>query len=474
LSAAIEEARAEQFGLFTYEIIDGSAIEITDYPETESGHVDIPELIDGLPVTTIGDRAFDRCAQLTSITLPATVTSINIRAFASCTGISSVTIPEGVTVLGFQSFYRCAALSGISLPTSLTTIGRNAFYGCEGLGEIVLPQGLSTIGENAFSRCVALSSVTIPASVTEIGVLAFSFGRDLGSILVEAGNQDFVSVDGVLFNADQTSLIQHPPNRAGTYVIPDSVTQIASAAFSNCGGLTSVTIPDGISKIDQFTFHSCKALTGIRLPESVTTIYDGAFFACSGLSTVTFPEAVGVLNSRAFAYCDNLTRAQFMGSAHWFSDLAFLGTAPDFAIYYLKGAYGFTSSTWKDYPSVEIDTDVHPAASWLMSHDFPFDADLDQEPQRNGVSLLMAYALNLDPRLSLVRQMPVAVLGSETLSMSFHGVSPGITYVVESSEDLKTWSANGVSLSNPDPGNRRTASIGREAASRYLRLRVEN
>jgi hypothetical protein len=55
-------------------------------------------------------------------------------------------------------------------------------------------------------------------------------------------------------------------------------------------------------------------------------------------------------------------------------------------------------------------TDVYAAASWLMSHGFPYDADLDQDPDRYGVSLLFAYGLDLDPHLDPTSRMPSAML----------------------------------------------------------------
>jgi len=63
---------------------------------------------------------------------------------------------------------------------------------------------------------------------------------------VEALNSFYSSVDGVLFNKSQTTLIQYPGGKAGAYIIPGSVTSIG-IAFSRCTNLTSVTIPSSVT-----------------------------------------------------------------------------------------------------------------------------------------------------------------------------------------------------------------------------------
>ena len=68
--------RAEVFGLFTYRVVGGTTIEITDYPDNATGPLEIPAQIDGKPVTSIGGKAFAYCTGLTSVTIPNSVTSI--------------------------------------------------------------------------------------------------------------------------------------------------------------------------------------------------------------------------------------------------------------------------------------------------------------------------------------------------------------------------------------------------------------
>ena len=90
---------------------------------------------------------------------------------------------------------------------SVTSIGYNAFSGCSGLTSVTIPNSVTSIGGFAFSGCSDLTSVTIPNSVTSIGDFAFLSCSGLTSINVASGNTHYSSIDGVLYNYVQDTLI---------------------------------------------------------------------------------------------------------------------------------------------------------------------------------------------------------------------------------------------------------------------------
>ncbi len=242
-------------------------------------------------VTNIGKFAFAYCSVLTGIDIPAGVTSIGEYTFVSCRSLTSVTIPDSVTSIGEWAFASCISLTSVTIPDSVTSIGGSAFDGCKMLTEVLIPNGVKTIGEWAFGGCIGLTSVTIPESVTSIGTGIFGDCTGLTCVEVSENNNDYISVDGVLFNKSKTSLICYPGGKSGEYAISDGVTSIIDYAFCACSGLTSVTIP-----------------------ESVTSIGERAFYGCSSLTSVTILSKTATFGSDVFNNCDNVTIYGYTGS----------------------------------------------------------------------------------------------------------------------------------------------------------------
>ena len=61
---------------------------------------------------------------------------------------------------------------------------------------------------------------------------------------------------------------------------------------------------------------------------------------------------------------------------------------------------------------------------------------MDEDRNGDGVKLLMAYALDLDPNRNLQNAMPSAELHSNLLSLAFRGTTPRISYIVGASDGL--------------------------------------
>jgi len=243
---------------FTYTTNNGAIAitKLTCYGDTVAAN--IPLLINGLPVTSIGGF---NCAALLSVTIPITVTNIDGYAFY------------------------LSSLHNITIPNSVISIGDGAFEGCY------------------------LTDVTIPASVTSLGVEVFGSCERLSTITVDPSNPAYSSVGGVLFDKNQNILIQYPMlfNLDNSYIIPPNVTSIEDYAFDNCTRLNGVTLPNSAISIGEWAFNYCTSLTSITIPNSVTSIGGYAFESCTSLTNVTIGSSVTSIGTNAFSNCSKLT-----------------------------------------------------------------------------------------------------------------------------------------------------------------------
>ena len=124
-------------------------------------------------------------------------------------------------------------------------------------------------------------------------------------------------------------------------VIPESITSVASTAFSGCTNIQSATIPtwcigsiskdklkavvlNGGTSIRDYAFQYCRSLTSIEIPASVTSIGNSAFYGCSSLTSVTFAEnsQLTIIGDEAFLYCDSLTSIDIPTSVTSIGDFA--------------------------------------------------------------------------------------------------------------------------------------------------------
>ena len=277
-------------------------------------------------VTSIGRSAFSGCSSLTSITIPDGVTGIGEYAFNDCTSLTSITIPDSVTWIDGSAFSGCSSLTSITIPDGVTYISDDAFNGCTSLKSITISDSVTSIGWDAFRDCTSLKSIMIPNSVTSIGSGAFNGCSSLTEIKVASENSNYVSVNGVLYNKDKTTIICYPAGKKGNnYKIPDGVTSIRGYAFYGCSSLTSITIPDSVTEIGDSAFVDCTSLTSITIPESVTEIGWRAFSGCTSLKSITIPDGVTSIDSSAFSGCSSLTSITIPDGVTSIDDSAFSG-----------------------------------------------------------------------------------------------------------------------------------------------------
>jgi len=293
---------------------------VTIISSVNTGNVLIPSTIDGYPVTSISDYAFEK-KQLTSVTIPNSVTSIGQYAFHD-NQLTSVTIPNVLTTIG-EGAFASNQLTSVTIPNNVIAIGSYAFAYNQ-ISTVTIPNSVTSIGSLAF-YLNPLSLVIIPNSVTTIGERTFNNQDNNVIIYAEAiskpvgwhqnmTNSEIIfgfvrlgEIDGfkyliTLINGENSVTIISSVN-TGNVVIPSiiegyPVSAIGDFAFAYIT-ITSVTIPNSVTTIGIGAFAGSQ-LTSVMIPNSVTSIGDFAFNE-NQLTSVTIPNSVISIGRYAFA-----------------------------------------------------------------------------------------------------------------------------------------------------------------------------
>ena len=361
----------------------------------------IPHIYNFSPVVEIGGDAFREEMYLKSVTIPSTVTRIGDFAFSECSNLEKVNLGKGVQVIGMNAFANCSSLESITIPDSVISVGWNAFSGCSGIKTLVIEDGVSGIDPSAFGHCINISeasapafawsyipkvnlekavitsgeaihdkafsgatkltSIDIPDSITMIGSLAFENCERLTNIKIPSGvvsiandafkgcsaltnisvaknNPTYYSLDGNLYTKEDNVLMCYVGGKEETsFTIPDGVTKIGDAAFSDCDNLTSVSIPNSVTMIGASVFSDCDNLTSVILPNGMIRVGWSAYRYCDNLKNVELPDTVTTLDYWCFSDCTSLTSVVIGDGMEAIGWGAFKGCENLTAVYY-KGS----------------------------------------------------------------------------------------------------------------------------------------
>ena len=242
-------------------------------------------------VTEISSNAFTN-AQLTSVWIPASVRAIDDSAFAG----------QPLTQVTFQD--------DDAHPSQLETIGERAFSYTP-LESVSLPRSLKTAGLETFSDMAKLRSVNVGPNVQADGLFA-AFARTplLESIEVDAANQNYQSLDGVLYTKDLTHLATYPQakNSGGSYTVAEETAFIDEGAFASAQ-ITSVTLPSHLRNVGKGAFVGAR-ITSLTLPDAFESMDDTAFWYMPKLERVDLGGAT-MLPDSAFRYDKSLAEVNF-------------------------------------------------------------------------------------------------------------------------------------------------------------------
>ena len=299
-----------------------------DYQPWKDQRANITALVVADGVTYLGNRAFQNCSSIKTVSLPTSLTVLGTHVFKACSALESLDL-SNIVSFGKEAFVNCSGLTQLTMPTTLaiSEIPGAAFSGLSNVqSDIVIPAGVTSIGASAFvnwgsknENAVAIQwnesvktvgdsafqgakideALQIPASVETLGTKAF-WKTGITSLFFGDGSE--LTTIGELSFSECSSL-------TGSVTIPAKVTEIGKQAFMKTG-ITGLSFADhsALTEIGEQAFYQTASLTGqITLPDSVKTIGSLAFSE-SGITGLTISEnsKLSSIGESAFAKCASL------------------------------------------------------------------------------------------------------------------------------------------------------------------------
>lgn len=239
----------------------------------------VPELIDGLMVTEIGDGAFAGLLRVRELDLPSSVVRIGAGAFVNCIDLRRLRFPAGLKD---------------SDPSWL--------IGCERLEDVALPGAATSFSDDFLSSF-------LPKRVM-LGAKARRFAAPdrwapvLREFAIDADNPWLSTDRTCLYSRDGKKLLSVVVHRS-VCDVADGCEAIARKAFADDVELKSANLPDSLVQIGASAFAG-SGLIRLEVPESVRSIGSRAFSRCDDLRYVELSRGLESIGDEAFAHCRSL------------------------------------------------------------------------------------------------------------------------------------------------------------------------
>lgn len=281
---------------------------------------------EGKETTVFPGYTLRKHPSLTALTFPKTVTSIGAGAFFKCLKLKKVVLPEAIKKLSESVFMSCSALSDINFPNGLESIGRSALY-MTAITDFIAPKSLRTLGDNALYG-TQITKAVLNDKLEKIGQASFAACKQLEKIEIE-NNPNFKLVDGVLYSADETTLVAYPlADKRPLYKTLSTVTTIYQGIFEGAVNLKDIYINEGVTTIPVSLCCNAEALERMYWPATITDVKVGAIDACKKLRELHVAAtkapaadtgAFGVMfkNYTAYLYVPFGAKASYEANEEW-------------------------------------------------------------------------------------------------------------------------------------------------------------
>lgn len=206
---------------------------------------------------TIGAKAFNGCSALEAV-------NVNNSAYVSVDGVlytaGEINDDRSAYTVGntLVLYPQNKAGDTFTVPDTVTKIARYAFKGNRNLVEIVIGANVSTLGDG------------------ENDYEVFGEAKKLERFAVDAANQNFSEIRGVLYNKAGTVLRFYPSAKSDmTYVVESTAEKICRNAFAGAINLSILYIPKSVVTVSDTLFAGAERLTTVYVGHTEAELPSG-------------------------------------------------------------------------------------------------------------------------------------------------------------------------------------------------------
>ena len=270
-------------------------------------------------LSSIGENAFESCAELTRVNFPATLTAIPEEAFRYDGNLKTVVFNGDIQSIGKKAFYN-SGLQELKNLSGVQEIGEEAFYACYNLETITLPTSLQSMGKDVFKDCNALRTVEIPF----VGEKPDSKKE---GFVYTFGNNSYVTALTLTGMSEISTKLFNNADRLQTLSLNEGVTEIKKEAFKDLYWLTSINFPTTLETIGDSAFRDCDSLKEIHLKDSsVHKLGKDVFRDCDLLQSLSLPSSLTKIPTGTAMGCYNLRSFELEVGVREIGNSAFRGS----------------------------------------------------------------------------------------------------------------------------------------------------
>lgn len=219
----------------------GSNVKIIPSSLINSSSIKVLEIPEG--VEEIGNNVFVCNRELTEVTIPKSLKKLGYFSFDDCQKLETVNY-NAVSAVNTSSatFYNCLGIKKLNIGSDVEKIPNRLMYKC-GIEEVTIPETVEDIGYAVFESCSKLKKINYDVASDKGDIIPiFYYCSNIEEINL---GKNVIVIPQCFINSGKVKKL----------VIPDSVEEIRSSAFSGLKELEELTISGNLKTIERDNFN---------------------------------------------------------------------------------------------------------------------------------------------------------------------------------------------------------------------------